>query len=151
MIKVRTEVLIRRPSNEVFEYVSNFENNPRWQTGISQAKFTTDEALTVGSIYEQVASFLGRKVVSTFRVIELVPGQMVKATTISGSFPITITRVVEPTAEGTRITGIIEGDASGFFRLAEPLLARLVQRSVDQDYARLKTVLESDVDSPGEM
>lgn len=34
------------------------------------------------------------------------------------------------------VTAIIEGDASGFFKLAEPLLARTVQRSVDSDYEK---------------
>jgi hypothetical protein len=42
------------------------------------------------------------------------------------------------------VTAIIEGDASGFFKLAEPLLARMVQRSVNSDYRNLKRILESD-------
>jgi hypothetical protein len=41
------------------------------------------------------------------------------------------------------VSAIIEGDASGFFKLAEPLLARVVQRSVDGDYANLKHLLET--------
>jgi hypothetical protein len=40
------------------------------------------------------------------------------------------------------VTAIIEGDASGFFKLAEPLLARMVQRSVVSDYQNLKQILE---------
>ncbi|MCI0794581.1 MAG: hypothetical protein J4O03_14050 [Chloroflexi bacterium] len=34
--------------------------------------------------------------------------------------------------------------SSGFFKLAEPLLARMVQRSVNKDYANLKRLLEAD-------
>lgn len=41
------------------------------------------------------------------------------------------------------VNAIVEGDASGFFKVAEPLMRRLAQRSVDGDYAKLKEVLES--------
>ena len=143
MIKVETTVQIDRPSEEVFAFISNFENNPKWQSGQLEAKFTTEEPLWVGSTYDQVAKFLGRRVVSTFEVVEFEPNRKVKASSTSGSFPITFTRMVEPSDEGSEVTAIIEGDASGFFRLAEPLLKRMVQNSVDADYQNLKKILES--------
>lgn len=143
MLKVETTVQIERPSDEVFAYISNFENNPKWQSGQLEARFTSEGPLRVGSTYDQVAKFLGRKVVNTFEVLEYEPNRKVKASSISGSFPITFTRMVEPHDDGTEVTAIIEGDASGFFRLAEPLLARMVQRSVDADYQNLKRILET--------
>ena len=142
MIKIETEVKIDRPADEVFAFISNFENNPRWQSGQLEARFTSDGPLRVGSTYDQVAKFLGRRVVSTFEVVEYEPGRKVKASSTSGSFPITFTRIVEPSKEGSEVTATIEGDASGFFKLAEPLLARMVQRSVDSDYRNLKRILE---------
>ena len=142
MIKVETEVVINRPSDEVFAYISNFENNPRWQSGMVEARFTTDGPLHVGSTYDQVTTFLGRRIESTFEVLEYVPNHMVKASTTSGSFPITFARIVEAHSDGTRVKAIIEGDASGFFKLAEPLLKRMVQRSVEADYRNLKAVTE---------
>jgi uncharacterized membrane protein len=143
MIKVETTVQIDRPSEEVFAFISNFENNPKWQSGQLEAKFTTEEPLRVGSTYDQVAKFLGRRIVSTFEVVEYKPNRKVKASSTSGSFPITFTRMVEPSDDGSEVTAIIEGDASGFFRLAEPLLKRMVQNSVDADYQNLKKILES--------
>lgn len=41
-----------------------------------------------------------------------------------------------------RVSAVVEGDASGFFRLAAPLLRPLVARSVRGDYARLRRRLE---------
>ena len=146
MIKVETSVVIARPPNEVFAYISNFENNPQWQSGMQEAKFTSEGPLDVGSTYTQVAKFLGRRIESTFEVIEYQPNRMVKASSTSGSFPITFTRIVEPVGSGTKVTAVVEGDASGFFKLAEPLLARMVQRSVGADYANLKRKLETQVE-----
>jgi hypothetical protein len=45
--------------------------------------------------------------------------------------------------EGTEVKAIFEGDASGFFKLAEPLLGRMIQRSVDSYYQNLKRQMES--------
>jgi uncharacterized membrane protein len=142
MIQVKTSVQIDRASEEVFDFISNFENNPKWQSGMVSAEVTSQGPLGVGSTYSQVAKFLGRPVVSEFEVIEYEPNRMVKATSTAGSFPITFTRIVEPDGTGTKASAIIEGDASGFFKLAEPLLKRMVQKSVDGDYRNLKRILE---------
>jgi uncharacterized membrane protein len=142
MIQVETTVLINKASERVFALISNFENNPLWQSGTVEARFTSEPPLRIGSVYEQTAKFLGRKVISTFEVIAFEPDHMIKATSTSGSFPITFTRSVQATKDGTRVSAVIEGDSSGFFKLAEPILQRLVQSSVDRDYAKLKRVLE---------
>lgn len=145
MIQVKASVHIRRSPEEVFAYLSNFENNPKWQSGMVSARFTSPGPLRVGSTYSQEARFLGRPVLSEFDVIEYEPGRRVKITSSSGTFPITVTRFVEPDGDGdggTRVSAIVEGDASGVYRLAEPLLRSIVQRSVQGDYERLKRVLE---------
>ena len=142
MIRIETTVEINKSSAEVFAYISNFENNPQWQAGQISCQFTSEGPLGVGSTYDQVAKFLGRVIVSTFEVLEFEPNQKVKASSTSGSFPITFTRMVEPKDGGALVTAVIEGDASGFFKLAEPLLKIMVQRSVDADYRKLKQILE---------
>ena len=77
-------------------------------------------------------------------MLEYDASRMVKARSASGTFPITFTRMVEPITEtSARVNALIEGDASGVYRLATPLLRRMVQRSIDADYARLKQLLES--------
>ena len=142
MIRIVSQVEVTRPSQEVFAYISNFENNPEWQSGQIEAKFTSEPPLQVGSTYDQVAKFLGRQIISQFEVIEFEADRKVKASSMAGSFPITFTRVVEPIDGGTRVTAIVEGDGRGFFKLAEPLLAWMVRRSVDSDYRNLKQILE---------
>lgn len=143
MIRVETSVHIERNPDDVFDFISNFENNPRWQSGMVSAKFISQAPLRIGSTYSLVAKFLGRPVISTFEVIEYEPNRMIKAASTSGSFPITFTRIVTPHNNGTLVSAIIEGDASGFFKLAEPILGRMVQRSVEGDYRNLKQILEN--------
>jgi hypothetical protein len=49
----------------------------------------------------------------------------------------------EPVAGGTRITHMIEGDPGGFFKLAGPIVARLMQRQWDTNFDVLKELLEA--------
>ena len=56
------------------------------------------------------------------------------------SFPITFTRMVAASEVGTDVSAVIEGDASGFCKLAEPILKWIVHRSIAADYANLKKI-----------
>ncbi|RMF80793.1 MAG: hypothetical protein D6737_06840 [Chloroflexi bacterium] len=143
MITTTIDITINRPAEAVFAFLSNFENNPKWQSGMQSCQFTTDPPLRVGSRYRQVAKFLGREIVSEFEVVEYEPGRKIKAKTIASSFPIEFMRSVEPIGEATRVHAVITGDPSGFFRLFKPLMAVLVRRSINADYKRLKQLLEA--------
>lgn len=139
-MRVETTVYLQCAAKEAFAFVVDFRNNPRWQGGMQETQLIAGTSEEVGAVYQQVAHFLGRRIESTLEVIEIDPGHMMKATTAAGPFPITVTRIVEPEGEGCRVRAIIEGDATGFFKLAEPLMARLVKRSVDADYERLRSL-----------
>ena len=136
-MQVTTSVAVEAPPDEVFAYLSDVENNPEWQSGMVSARWTSDGPIGIGSTYDQVATFLGRRIESTFRVEAYESGRMIRAATTDGSFPITFTRTVEPSGNGSMVTAVITGDASGFFKLAEPVLRLMVQRSVDGDYRNL--------------
>jgi uncharacterized membrane protein len=142
MIKVEVEQFISRPPQEVLDYIANFENGPAWQSGITSARLITPPPLAVGSRYQQDARFMGRPIQTTFEVVEYQPGRMVKIDTVSGSFPITITRAVRAEGEGCVVSAIVEGEAGGFFKLAEPLLRRQGKGSVEADYQALRSLLE---------
>jgi uncharacterized membrane protein len=144
MIETSTSIEIERPADEVFAFVSEFPNNPRWRRGQRDCRWTSEPPLRVGSTYDQHARFLGRDMVNAFRVVDLEPGRRVTFTSTSGTFPLTITRTVEPlTATRSRFTEHVRGEPDGFFRLAEPLLRPLVKATIKRDFPRLKALLEA--------
>jgi uncharacterized membrane protein len=143
MIHVEINVEIGAPPDRVFAFISNFENNPKWQGGMIEAHLTSVGALQAGSTYSQTAHFLGRQIESRFEVLEFEPGRLVKASTVASTFPITFTRIVDPCPEGSAVTAIVEGDATGLLKLAEPLMARKVRKSIANDYSTLKKLLEN--------
>ncbi len=140
-----SSIEIDRPADEVFAFLADMANNPRWQKGQRRCDWTSPPPLAVGSTYDQQARFLGRTIASSFEVTELEPGRRLRIETVGGTMPIDVTRTVEPLSdERSRVTARVRGSAPVPLRLLGPMLDRLVQRSVDADYRRLKALLERD-------
>ena len=142
MTRVEINIKINRPPQDVFAYISNFENNPKWQSGMKSARFTSEGPLRVGSTYAQEASFLGRRIETHFEVTEYEAGKRVRIASTSGSFPIQVLREVTASDGGAHVHAVIEGQAGGFFRIFAPLLNWMVARQIRADYANLKRILE---------
>ena len=134
---------IERPADEVFDYVADMAKNPEWQQGQRRCTWTSDPPLRIGSTYDQEARFLGRRIVSSFEVVEYEPGRRIRIRSVGGSMPIDVTRTVEPLgSQRCRVMATVRGEAPGLIRLLGPLLPRLVGRSVRGDYRRLRDRLE---------
>ena len=134
---------INRPAEAVFDYISNMALNTTWQAGMRECRVTSEPPLAVGSTYEQVASFMGREVKSSFVVTAFEPGRSITIETVESTFPIKVTRTVEPLGdERARASATIEGGPGGIMGLLAPLMKRMAQRRVRGDYRRLKSLLE---------
>jgi carbon monoxide dehydrogenase subunit G len=131
-------VHIARPAAEVFDFLAEFENNPRWQGGMVSCRWTSDERLVAGSTYTQEARFLGRPIHTEFRVSAYEPGRSISIESTKSTFPIQVTRTVEPVDGGSLVTAHIRGQPTGLLRL----FSGMVGPSVRKDYAALKRMLE---------
>lgn len=144
MIEVSASVAIDRSAADVFEFLADMSNNTKWQKGMRACTWTSEPPLRVGSTYDQEASFLGKKIVSSFEVVELEPSERIRIRTTRGTMPIDVTRSVEAHGDGSCIvSAVVRGDSSKVFRVAEPLMRTMVERSVRADYRRLKELLET--------
>lgn len=144
MKPVVVSVEIDRPAPEVFAYLEDVTNNTAWLKGMRSCEWSTDPPVGVGSRYEQVAHFLGKDIRTSFEVTAHEPGRMITISSREGSsFPLTVTRRVDPMGEGRcRVTETVQSDPGGFYRLARPLLFRMVERNITRDYRTLKQLLE---------
>ena len=105
---------IARPAGTVFDYIANMELNPTWQGGMRECRVTSPPPLGVGSTYEQVASFLGRRIETRFVVTAFEPGRSITIESVESTFPITVTRRVEPLGDARcRASAMIEGGPGG--------------------------------------
>ena len=137
-MRLHAERDIARSAGEVADFFFDASNNPRWQRGMRRCEWETPPPIGVGSVYRQEASFLGRPVMSRFRVTEHTPGRSMTIESIESTFPITVTRRVEPVGTSAcRVSADIRGAPGGVLRMVAPLTRRFAQRSVDADYDRL--------------
>lgn len=79
----------------------------------------TPKPLAVGSRFEFVAQFLGRRLAYTYEVRELAPGSRYVMATAEGPFPMETSYEWEDTPSGgTRMTLRNRGEPSGFSSVA---------------------------------
>jgi uncharacterized protein YndB with AHSA1/START domain len=143
-LDVVTETVIAAPPEKVSQYAGDPSNAPQWYANIDSVDWKTPRPVAVGSRLEFVARFLGRRLVYTYEVRELVPGERLVMSTAQGPFPMETTYTWEPApGGGTRMTLRNRGEPSGFASVAAPVMATAVRRANEKDLARLKRLLES--------
>jgi uncharacterized membrane protein len=143
-VDVETEVVIARPRSEVASFASDPDNATSWYQNIKSVEWESPKPLTVGSRIAFSAQFLGRRLVYTYEVREMVPGERFVQGTAQGPFPMETTYTWEDTPDGgTRMRLRNRGEPAGFSRLAAPLMASAIRRANNKDLARLKAVLEA--------
>jgi uncharacterized protein YndB with AHSA1/START domain len=142
-VDVTTETVIRRPREEVAEYVSDPDNAPEWYVNIDSVEWKTPRPLAVGSRLAFVARFLGRRLVYTYEVADYVPGVRLVMRTEQGPFHMETSYGWETTPEGhARMTLRNRGTPAGFSTLAAPFMSASMRRANKKDLARLKELLE---------
>ena len=143
MIRIDNSVVINRPVDQVFEFVANIENLPEWAGPVLEAKQTSVGPASVGTTQSQVGKFLGQRLEISLEVTEHEPNKKISAKSTSGPFPIEVHYTFEPVAEGTRMKMGRHVDPRGFFKLAEPIIARMLKRQAETDISNLKDLLEA--------
>lgn len=144
MARIEIDLIINRPIEEVFPFVSNGENLPRWRATALEVKKSFTGPLGVGSIFKGRFTFLGRSFEGNLEVIVYEPNRRYATRMVEGPFPLEAYYILDATKIGTWFTFIVEGQPGGFFRLAEPLVVSLATRSFETDLHNLKEMLEAE-------
>jgi uncharacterized membrane protein len=145
MVKNEMSIIINRPIEEVFAYVSNLQNGPQWQTGLFEVRRITQGSLGIGSQFASVRKFLGRKLEANVEIVAYEPNRKIVIKSPSGSVPFEQSFLFEPVADGTRLATLIELHTSGFMGLAEPMIAGSLKREMEAAFGDLKDLLETRV------
>lgn len=143
MIDIKSTTKIQCPPIEAFEFIRNFENAPMWLSGWLESR-PTSETEGIGFTWVDVLEVFGRRVETEFEVTEFDAGRKLAFKSIRGSFPIRGIYSFAPAGDGASVTFALQGEPGGFFKLAEPLLTRMLQRQWDTNLANLKDVLEAE-------
>ena len=145
MVRVEEHVTIDRPIEEVFTYLSDIDRQPEWVSSLSESTRTSSGPTAPGTTYRQVVKLLGRRIEANCEITEYEPPTLYAFRGVNGPMHVQMRFTLTPEGQGTRVTQVVEGESGGFFRLADPILARTMQKQFAADLETLKTMLESGV------
>lgn len=144
MIRIESRIDIERPAGEVFAFVADQTNAPRWQRGLAEVRRVTEGPVGVGTEHVFVRRFAGRRIDSRNRFTRFEPGRFVEFEIPQGWITGTASYRVDPNpAGGCQLTSRMDFRVGGPLAVAAPLLARLLARDSRADEAVLKRLLES--------
>jgi len=143
MSKFEKSILINRPPEEVWKFMSQVENMPKWDRGVLEASQTSQNPPGVGSTIQVVRQFLGRRRVANLRVSEYVLNQSLGVQASRGQLTGQVRYTFEPVVSGTRMTSTAEVKLGGWWKLITPLLVPMLDRDGRDDLANVKRVMEA--------
>ena len=143
MFTRRVSVHVSRPQEEVFAFVADARNRPRWDDAVDSEELTSPEPIGVGSTVRTRFRSMGRPYEYTWNITEHRPPEVVTIESTSGPFPTTLRYDVSAEAGGSLVEFAITGRPAGMLRLMQPMIARTTQKNLDRGFARLKQLLEA--------
>jgi uncharacterized protein YndB with AHSA1/START domain len=142
MARMEASVVINRPVEEVFAYVIDINNWSQWM-GFSGAEQTSEGPVGVGTTFKGVSEFMGRREEWTSEVTGYEPNRKVGMDMIWGPMSMDETLTFEPVEGGTRYTQVGEGETGGVFKVAGPILNRMMKKQLEDSLAKLKEILDA--------
>lgn len=143
MINFELSTLVDRPIQDVFNFLSNPLNLPKWQGMIASIEQATPGPNTVGSKYNVHAEVLGRHIDGLMEITAYEPPTKFGFTNQAGPMQVTVTVTLKPVGTGAKITLNAQGNPEGLFKLAEGPLTHQIKSQMETNLAKLKSVLES--------
>jgi uncharacterized membrane protein len=145
MINVEVSTVINRPIPEVFAFVANLENHPKWETDFQEVKRLTSTPGGVGTLFQCVLKMPGKSMTSKFEITEYevnkkiaFEGELAGPAKPKGSY------IFESVAPGTKVTALPRPQLRGLFKLLEPIMAGYIRRQNQAHLSNLKQLLEAE-------
>jgi carbon monoxide dehydrogenase subunit G len=142
--------VIDRPIEEVFAFLADGENDPKFSPRVLEIAKTTDGPTGVGTVYASTVKDAGMKTKREFKITEFEPPTRIRwaeqsknmITAPEGGYDLA------PEGNGTRVTvyNVLEGH--GFGKLITPLALRSARKGADDFAASIKRAVEASPASP---
>ena len=144
MFKFEKSILINRPQQEVFDFVTDLANDSKWQSNIESVERVSDGPIGVGSTWRYVTKFLGRKNETEIQMTSYDPPHQASVKAINGPVPFENTHKFESQNGGTLLTLTGQAEIGGLFKMAEGLAGKQIEKQMEADAAALKKLLETE-------
>ena len=135
-------ITINRPVDEVFNFVLDGRNNPRWRPAVLDMQPVPGKPAGVGAVYKQgLKGPGGRRIDGDYEIVELRPNELIAFQVIAGPARPTGTFRFEPVGGATRVTFTLHFEPKGLARLIDPMITSTMRSEV-ATLTNLKAYLE---------
>lgn len=144
-MRLEHELTIARAQAEVFAFLADPANLPAWQHSVQRV--TSPEAVAVGTRFVEERSRLGRVFRSTLEIVELEPDRLFTIQVVEGPVIARIRHELAAVPGGTRLSVLADADLDRLPRPVRSVVARAVDGELARDFAALKRLVESALES----
>jgi Polyketide cyclase / dehydrase and lipid transport len=144
-LHTHARVEIARPAPDVWAVVTDYATDTTWRKGITEMTPDIDGPPHVGTNVREVLHLGGREYITDTTVTEVGPDMSYRFAGTGTSGVVRGRRHVTPAAtpDAAVFTYDVELEPHSIPRLAQPVLAWWLQRSLRRDLRRLRTILET--------
>jgi uncharacterized protein YndB with AHSA1/START domain len=141
----KATVVIDRPIEEVFAFLADGENDPKFSSRVLEMAKTTDGPPAVGTVYASTVKDAGMKTKREFKLTEFEPPSRIRWAEVSKNL-VTAPEGgydLAPEGSGTRVTvyNVLEGHGLG--KLIAPLALRSARKGADDFGKAIKAAVEA--------
>ena len=143
--RFESSVVIDRPIEEVFAFLADGENDPKFSPRVLEIRKTTDGPPGVGTLYASTVKDAGVKTQREFKLTEFEPNSRIRWAEVSKNLVSAPEGGYDfaPEGDGTRLTvyNVLEGHGLG--KLIAPLALRSARKGADDFAMSIKRAVES--------
>lgn len=148
-MKFENSIVIHQPVKRVFDFVTDLNNNAKWQTDILELEATSEGHLELGSTYRCVNRFLGQRIETEGVITDFIPERVCAFRINSGQVTGESSYSFEALNGSTKLTTKADLDLK-FFKLGQLLIRRKIKRQLENDMRKLKKILENGHHQPSQ-
>jgi carbon monoxide dehydrogenase subunit G len=144
MIRVHKEIDVARPPAEVFAFLDDIRQTPKWLTRCTNIEQTTSGPKAVGTKLRYSYQEQGRSGTMDGVVSEYEKDRRLAMAFTDPMMDVRVGFQVEPAAGGSRIVHEVEIEPRNFMaKMMTPMISSMTRKQMDSDTAKLKQMLES--------
>ena len=142
MVQIRGETVIARPVGEVFDFVADERNEPKYNPHMMRAEKTTPGPVGMGTRWVATVESRGRPLAMAMEITEYRRPRRLGTRTSMSTAEIRGTVTFEPCPLGTRLRWSWDLQPKGVVKVFTPVIGWLGRRQEATTWARLKHHLE---------
>jgi len=144
VVQVEVSTVIDRPIEDVFRFVEDEHNLPRWDDDLIKATKTSDGPIGTGTRFHlDIKPFMGTTE-GEGEVVDHQPNDVIELRFDMGKMKTHVHHLFDVQGKSTRFTRRVEVQPEGFLKMMQPLMKGMIQKRNVAYLAKLKSLIESE-------